>query len=70
MHLRASPSPVEVDVERGVCKIDEMDYPIVGFGTYPLTDKVCTTAVKQASRQSLPASSVSLFRAQLLIQPG
>ena len=50
MHLRASPSPVEVDVERGMCKIDEMDYPIIGFGTYPLTDKVCTTAVGQAMK--------------------
>jgi len=46
MNLFASSNPVEVDVERGVCKSDGIDYPIIGFGTYPLTGKICTGAVK------------------------
>jgi diketogulonate reductase-like aldo/keto reductase len=48
MNLHALLDSVAVDVERGMCKIDGMDYPIIGFGTYPLTDKVCITAVGQA----------------------
>lgn len=45
MHLSAS---IEVDIDRNICIIDKIDYPIVGFGTYPLTGNVCTRAVEQA----------------------
>ena len=39
---------VTLDAERGVCTIEGVDYPAVGFGTYPLQNTVCTTAVEQA----------------------
>ena len=45
MHL--SSHPIEID-KRGSCRIDGVKYPIVGFGTYPLTGKVCVKAVQQA----------------------
>lgn len=47
MNLFASSNLAEVDIESGMCKIDGMDYPIIGFGTHPLIDKVCTTAVER-----------------------
>jgi diketogulonate reductase-like aldo/keto reductase len=40
---------IAVDVKNGVCKIDQVPYPIVGFGTYPLTGATCTRAVEQAA---------------------
>ena len=43
-------SSVEVDVKNGICKIDQVPYPIVGFGTYLLTGTTCRRAVAQASR--------------------
>lgn len=39
---------VEVDVSRAICRIDKSEYPIVGFGTYPLTGEICTKSVQQA----------------------
>ena len=39
---------VEIDSKKGICKVDGIEYPMVGFGTYLLTGKVCTEAVKQA----------------------
>lgn len=39
---------VEIDNKAGICRIEGVDYPIVGFGTYPLTGKVCAKAVKEA----------------------
>lgn len=48
MNLFASSNPIELNIKSGICKIDGIDYPIVGFGTYPLTGKICTTAVEQA----------------------
>ncbi len=48
MHSFASSNPVEVDIKNGICKIDGIDYPSIGFGTYPLTDNVCTTALGEA----------------------
>jgi 2,5-diketo-D-gluconate reductase B len=40
--------PIEVDSKNGLCKMQGIDYPIVGFGTYRLTGHNCTQAVKQA----------------------
>lgn len=34
----------------GICKIDNRDYPAVGFGTYPYKDKICEKAVKEAAK--------------------
>lgn len=42
-------SSVKVDTEKGMCKVDGIEYPIIGFGTSPLTGSVCTAAVKQAA---------------------
>jgi diketogulonate reductase-like aldo/keto reductase len=42
-------SAVEIDVKKGICKIDGVDSPMVGFGTYPLTGPECTQAVRQAA---------------------
>jgi diketogulonate reductase-like aldo/keto reductase len=46
MNLSASSNIVEVN--SGACRIDGVEYPIVGFGTYPLTGQVCEEAAKQA----------------------
>ena len=32
----------------GICKIEDIKYPAVGFGTYPLKGEVCFTAVSTA----------------------
>ncbi len=40
---------IEVD-SKGTCTIEGVEYPAVGFGTYPLTGNVCTTAVSQAAK--------------------
>lgn len=48
MHLFTSYSSIEVDIQKAVCRMDGMDYPLVGFGTYPLIGKVCQDAVEQA----------------------
>ncbi len=50
MHAFASSNSVEVDILSSFCKIDGVNYPVVGFGTYPLTGKVCTEAVEQAAK--------------------
>lgn len=49
MNLFSSNS-IKVDSKSGVCIIDGIDYSAVGFGTYPLTGKVCTEAVKEAAK--------------------
>ena len=48
MRLFSSQPSIEMDVERGICTIEDISYPAVGFGTYPLTGQVCTNAVQQA----------------------
>jgi len=48
MTISASTNPIAIDVEKGVCKIDKVDYPIVGLGTYPSTGEVCREAVEKA----------------------
>lgn len=48
MHLSASIPTVEIDSDKNLCRIDQAKYPIVGYGTYPLTGKACTVAVEQA----------------------
>jgi diketogulonate reductase-like aldo/keto reductase len=34
--------------ENGICRIEQMEYPVVGFGTYPLKNEICSMAVTQA----------------------
>lgn len=34
----------------GKCRIENVEYPAVGFGTYPLKGKVCKTAVEEAAK--------------------
>ncbi len=48
MELSASITGVEIDTESGKCWINQVEYPIVGYGTYPLTGQDCTEAVEQA----------------------
>ncbi len=50
MNVFASSNAVEVDPKKGTCKIDGLDFPVVAFGTYPLTGKVCLEAVEQAAK--------------------
>ncbi len=38
-----------IQIEEAVCLIDQVEYPTIGFGTYPLAGKECTTAVEQAA---------------------
>lgn len=38
---------LEIDT-KGMCQIDQIQYPAVGFGTYPLRDETCLRAVSQA----------------------
>ena len=33
---------------KGICQIEGIDYPAVGFGTYPLREEVCLKAVGRA----------------------
>jgi len=37
-----------VDIKNATWKVNGVDYPMAGFGTYPLTGNVCTLAVEQA----------------------
>ncbi len=39
---------IEVDAARAICRIDGVDYPAVGLGTYRLTGPVCKEAVRSA----------------------
>lgn len=50
MDANASSNSVEVDSKKGTCRIAGIEYPIIGFGTYPLTGNVCTEAVEQAAK--------------------
>ena len=50
MHL--SSHPIEID-KNGSCGIEGVKYPAVGFGTYPLTGKICVEAVQQAVKNRL-----------------
>ncbi len=43
-------SLIQIDVEKGVCRIGRIEYPIIGFGTYPFTGDVCEEAVKLAAK--------------------
>ncbi len=45
MHTFAN--PVIVD-EKGGCKIEQWECPAIGFGTYPLRNRICTKAVEAA----------------------
>lgn len=49
MHSFSSPKCVEVDVKQGVCKIEGINYPAVGLGTYRLTGKDCCVAITEAA---------------------
>lgn len=40
---------VEVD-GKGNCLIEQVNYPAVGFGTYPLQDKICAEALENAAK--------------------
>ena len=40
--------PIEIDPKSGICKIENAFYLGIGFGTYPLTDDICTQAVGSA----------------------
>ncbi len=50
MNLFASLNPVNIDAKNGICRIEGVNYPVVGFGTYPLTGDVCAEAVSQATK--------------------
>ena len=50
MSAYASLKPVEVDTAKGICRIEGAEYPIVGFGSYPFTGKICTAAVEHAAK--------------------
>lgn len=40
--------PIKVNAKAGTCIIDEKQLPAVGFGTYPLTGKICEDSVSKA----------------------
>ncbi len=39
---------IEIDSASATCRIETIKLPAVGFGTYPLTDQMCTDAVEEA----------------------
>lgn len=39
---------IGVDIEKGICEIEETSYPMIGFGTYPLKGEACAQAVAHA----------------------
>ena len=46
--MRLSAASIEIDAEKGSCRIEGTTYPSIGFGTYPMKDNVCTIAVSHA----------------------
>lgn len=40
---------VELDIERGKCRIEGKEYPMVGLGTYRLTGEICAKALIEAA---------------------
>ena len=49
-HEEKRMSALELDVKGGVCRIDGVDYPMVGLGTYRLTGAACAEAVGAAAK--------------------
>lgn len=45
-----SSDSILIDAKKGICKIGESNYPMVGFGTYRLTGQKCTKALELAIR--------------------
>lgn len=39
---------VKINPQASTCKIEQVEFPMVGFGTYPLVGAKCTEAVKKA----------------------
>jgi methylglyoxal/glyoxal reductase len=58
--LGASSMAIEVH-SNGTCQIDNVEYPAVGFGTYPLKDKTCSTAVDQAAQSGYRIIDTATF---------
>lgn len=56
---------VIMDTEKGVCTIEGVDYPAVGFGTYPLQGATCTIAVEQAVRHGYHIIDTATFYGNL-----
>lgn len=50
MNIFTLSRPVEIDIQKGICKIEGVNYPAIGFGTYPLTGQVCREAVELAMK--------------------
>ncbi len=42
--------PIDIKIEEGICIIDGAERPLIGFGTYPLQDSICTQAIENAAR--------------------
>ncbi|MDX8430454.1 MAG: aldo/keto reductase [Candidatus Algichlamydia australiensis] len=41
-------SRVQTELKKGICKINHLELPAIGFGTYPLQGEVCTKSVQYA----------------------
>lgn len=51
MSLSIGMNAMAIEIQsNGICQIDGVDYPAIGFGTYPLQGEVCEKAVKDAAK--------------------
>lgn len=48
LSIGANVMGLEGDKKEGICWIEDISYPAIGFGTYPLREEVCLKAVSQA----------------------
>lgn len=53
-------TPVEITPE-GTCTIDSIQYPAVGFGTFPLKDEACLTALSVAAESGYRIIDTATF---------
>ena len=53
--------PVQLHPEKITCTIEGVNYPAVGFGTYPLQDNICSSAVEEAARSGYRIIDTATF---------
>lgn len=46
--MNSNERPIQVDPKIGLCKLNELEVPAIGFGTYPLREEACTESVQEA----------------------
>lgn len=60
LNLYALENHVKID-HKGICIVDQIEYPIVGFGTYPLVGEKCTVAIEEAVKMGFRIIDTATF---------